>query len=173
MLGVVRRWLFHARWALCIGACGAVLAHGSPVHAEEPPPTGKPAAPKMVAPHQHATPVVPYPDAATGDAKAVVELIVEADGTVSSAKVVEGVRAVRRCRAEGRADVNPEPRNRRRVVKRGRTNEDATARSSMAIEHRVGCANGVPRRLMGVPTGVPYGSVTPSAKRPCGDPFPR
>ncbi|MBI2388235.1 MAG: energy transducer TonB [Deltaproteobacteria bacterium] len=55
------------------------------------PKTAAPApAGKLVAPRQISAPVVPYPEGASGDAVVVVQLVVDVDGSVASATVVEG-----------------------------------------------------------------------------------
>jgi len=69
------RWLMAV---LCLCATSAVA---------QPQPT----APAPTAPVVQSSTDVPYPPDATGDAVVVLELTVEADGTVSSAAVVDGV----------------------------------------------------------------------------------
>src|SRR5689334_5802002 len=49
------------------------------------------AVPETSAPVAQSSTDVPYPDGASGDASALLELVVEADGSVSSAIVIEGL----------------------------------------------------------------------------------
>jgi TonB family protein len=62
------------------------------LHATEAPVLGQePAPPPVTPPVAQASTDVPYPAGADGDAAVLLELLVEADGSVSSATVVEGV----------------------------------------------------------------------------------
>jgi len=70
------------RRALTASAGFAVLLACASVHAQ--------AAPTLTPPVAESSTDVPYPKGATGDAAVVLELVVEKDGSVSSATVVEG-----------------------------------------------------------------------------------
>jgi TonB family protein len=71
------------RFLRAAGVCLAVLSTCVMAAAEE--------APELVPPVAQSNTEVAYPAGAEGDAAVVVELVVEKDGTVSSAEVVEGV----------------------------------------------------------------------------------
>ena len=72
---------------LCIAAVTFLLA--SPARAQGP---SQPAAPEpeLVAPKLQSDPVVEYPASASGDAEVVLELVIEKDGSVRSARTVQG-----------------------------------------------------------------------------------
>ncbi len=74
----------RARWAAVLAAC--VLA-AVPASAAEPSPSPPPA---LVPPVAIDTGRVPYPEGAAGDASVVVELLVDKDGHVARAVIVEG-----------------------------------------------------------------------------------
>src|SRR5882724_2901452 len=82
VLGTRATWAAVSRSCRVAVACVVVLA-GSPARAQtEPAPTP---------PIAQGSTDVPYPAGADGDAAVVLELVVEADGTVSSVNVVDGI----------------------------------------------------------------------------------
>src|SRR4051812_50166283 len=74
--------MFIFRRVFAAGTWLAVLLACAPVHAQN--------APALTPPVAQSSTDVPYPPGAEGDAAVVLELIVEKDGSVSSATALEG-----------------------------------------------------------------------------------
>lgn len=82
-----------AAFAIASLLSGSTLAQTPPqtppTVAPTPPPVGSPD-PSLVAPHLLSEARIDYPDGATGSAEVVLELVVEADGTIGDVRTIEG-----------------------------------------------------------------------------------
>ncbi|HVH47540.1 MAG TPA: TonB family protein [Labilithrix sp.] len=74
--------------ALSVAAICVLLATASPARGQSPP--AAPAAPQIVPPRLSVEATPRYPEGATGTASVIVEILVDLDGSVSEARVVEG-----------------------------------------------------------------------------------